>query len=165
MKWNCGILISHGTDDNPNEAHSKGELKMTVTKDGQIRTAYHIIYDRLQPIMDKLGDDDYVKLESDGFMPLSIDRLWTDEDGAVRISMAHNYIQNGDVMADPDMEIMVYPDRQMAEAMTFQMPNIFQQVYMVNDAGQKMVDLKAKRELNNFLKMWLRNIKRQGFLG
>ncbi len=49
--------------------------------------------------------DEYLKLKSGGFMDLNIDFLY-DEDGKYTISMAHNYVQNGDVMADPDMEII-----------------------------------------------------------
>ena len=82
-------------------------------------TIYEQIYKKLQPIMTELGDKDYIKMKSGGFMDLNVDQLYK-TDKRIRISLAHNYIQNGDVMADPDMEIMVYPDREMAEAMTFQ---------------------------------------------
>jgi len=137
---------------------------MRFNKAGELRTDYHIIYDRLQPILEALGDKDFVKLESKGFMPLSVDRLYCEKSGAIRISIAHNYIQNGDVMADPDMEIQVYSDRKMAEAMTYQQDGlgIYQQVYFVKD-GQQMVYPKLKKDLNHFLKLWLRNLKRQGF--
>ena len=47
------------------------------------------------------------------------------------IALAHNYIQNGDVMADPDMEIRIYPEIKYAEALTYQLDGlgIFQRVY------------------------------------
>ncbi len=95
-------------------------------------------------------------------MPLSVDRLYCEKEGATRISIAHNYIQNGDVCPDPDMEIRIYPDRKMAEAMTFHNALLFQEVYFTKD-GQQMVYPKLKRQLNTFLKQWLLNLKRQGF--
>lgn len=128
------------------------------------KTIYNRIYDKLQPIMDFLGDADAATLCSKGFMDLHVDKLYTNDDG-IRISLAHNYIQNGDVMADPDMEIMVYPDREMAEAMTFQQDGALAIYQVVYDSvhGQKMVNMKLKRQLNTFLNQWLGNIKKQGF--
>ena len=81
---------------------------------------YETIYTKLQPIIKALGDDEYVKLKAGGFMDLHVNRLYSEEDNAIRISLAHNYQHNGDAMADPDMEINVYPEMEMAEALTFQ---------------------------------------------
>lgn len=119
----------------------------------------------MKPILAALGDNDYVKMESTGFMDLHINRLYTPVNGAIRISLAHNYLQNGDNMADPDMEIRIYPELEMAEAMTFQQDGgipIYQTVYRW-DNGMKFVNNKLKKELNNFLNFWLGNIKKQGF--
>jgi len=100
-------------------------MAIRVNKAGEIRTDYHIIYDRLQPILEALEGKDDVTLTSKGFMDLNVDRLYSEKEGAVRISIAHNYTQNGDVVPDPDMEIRVYPDRKMAEALTFQNALLF----------------------------------------
>ena len=76
------------------------------------------------------------------------------------IALARNYIQNGDVMADPDMEIRIYPEIKYAEALTYQLDGlgIFQQVYP--EPGR--VYPKLKRELNQFLNQWLKNCIDQG---
>ena len=76
------------------------------------------------------------------------------------IALAHNYIQNGDVMADPDMEIRIYPEIKYAEALTYQLDGlgIFQRVYP--EPGK--VYPKLKRELNKFLNQWLKNCIDQG---
>ena len=75
--------------------------------------------------------------------------------------MAHNYIQEGDVMADPDMEIRICPDLHSVEALTYQQDGlgIYQAVYP--EPGK--VDLKLKRDLNQFLNQWLTNLIEQGF--
>ena len=106
--------------------------------------------------------DEYLKLKSGNFMDLSIDHLsHKDDDGNIVISLAHNYIQEGDVMTDPDMEIRIIPSMKMVEALTFQQDNmgIYQQVY--HEDGRFNPTL--KRELNNFLNSWLKNLIEQGF--
>ena len=76
------------------------------------------------------------------------------------IALAHNYIQNGDVIADPDMEIRIYPEIKYAEALTYQLDGlgIFQRVYP--EPGK--VCPRIKRELNQFLNQWLKNCIDQG---
>lgn len=136
---------------------------------------YERIYDKLNKLL-PLGSKgfkeggDFVKLKSGSFMDLNIDFLHhkhpgvnagTEEDCFI-ISMAHNYIQNGDVMADPDMEIAVFPKLKMAEALTYQQDGIleiFQRVYP--EFGK--VNPKLKKQLNIFLNQWLGNLKKQGF--
>jgi hypothetical protein len=91
-----------------------------------------------------------------GYMPLNIDYL-----GNNVIALAHNFIQNGDVMADPDMEIRIDPDMGIVEALTYQLDSlgIFQRVYP--EPGK--VCLKLRRDLNQFLGQWLKNLEMQGF--
>lgn len=102
-----------------------------------------------------------ISLKSGAFMDLNLDDLGKDETGNIRFSMAHNFEQNGDIMADPDMEIRVIPEMQSIEALTYQLDSlrIFQQVY----PEPNMVDPKAKKELNNFLGTWLTNLIQQRF--
>ena len=135
-----------------------------------------MVYERIYKALDGLlpggvegfasNSEGYVKLEAGGFMPLSIDLLSvteTEHGKTIVISMAHNFIQNGDVMADPDMEIRIFTGHKMAEAMTFQQDSlsIYNQVYQTIDR-REMVNTRLKTELNSFLATWLRNIKSQG---
>jgi hypothetical protein len=61
-----------------------------------------MIYARLQQlkILDENGkmQVDYMKFKSEGLMDFNVDNLLND-----MIALAHNGIQNGDVMADPDV--------------------------------------------------------------
>ena len=72
------------------------------------RTVFEMIFARLQQlgIIDESGkmQADYMKFTSSGLMNLNVDNLLNDT-----IALAHNGKQNGDVMADPDMEIRIYP--------------------------------------------------------
>jgi uncharacterized protein YqiB (DUF1249 family) len=118
------------------------------------RTVYEMIYARLQQlkILDENGkmQVDYMKFKSEGLMDLNVDNLLND-----MIAIAHNGIQNGDVMADPDVQVHIYPETKSAEALTFQNDylGIYQQVYEDGKYSPKL-----KKDLNEFLNDWLRTI-------
>ncbi|MCC4767321.1 DUF1249 domain-containing protein [Methanosarcina sp. DH1] len=119
------------------------------------RTVYEMIFARLQQmgIIDESGKTqaDYMKFVSSGLMSLNVDKLTYDT-----IALAHNGKQNGDVMADPDMEVRIYPDLKMAEALTFRNDymGIYQEVYP--ETGKYYP--KLKKELNEFLNNWLKTM-------
>lgn len=133
---------------------------------------YQVIFKRLERLI-----PDLVTLEpgssrifeaGDCYMPLHLDALERHVDPKtdarwLRISLSHTYIQNGDVMADPDMEIRVYlnEDWQRAEALTYQQDGlgIYQQVY----PDPQHVNPRLKQDLNAFLLIWLNNIRKQGY--
>ena len=122
-----------------------------------------MIYETIYKKLEKLGITElvkYKKLKSEGYMDLSIDIL-SDNEEEKHIAMAHNFIQNGDVIADPDMEIKIYKKTKMAEALTYQLSSlgIFQRVYP--EPGK--VYPKLKKQLNSFLNQWLTNLISQGF--
>ena len=132
---------------------------------------YQVIFKRLKrliPDLKELEPGTARKFESEGYIPLCLDVLERHLDPKsdalwLHISLAHNFIQNGDVMADPDMEIRVYlnEDWQRAEALTYQQDSlgIYQQVY----PDPRHVNTRLKRQLNDFLMIWLNNIRKQGF--
>ena len=114
-----------------------------------------MIFARLQQIgiLDENGmmQADYMKFKSPGLMDLNVDKLTDDT-----IALAHNGKQNGDVMADPDVQVRINREGKMAEALTFQNDylGIFQQVYP--EPGKYYP--KLKKELNDFLNDWLKNM-------
>lgn len=100
-------------------------------------------------------DFEYMRLSSDGFMDLHVDNL-----GGGVLAIAHNYTQEGDVMADPDMQIRVNLELGTVEALTYQQSafSIYQEVY----PSPNMVNARLKRDLNAFLNTWLGNLLSQG---
>jgi len=110
----------------------------------------------------KLKEEGYLKYVSSGLMDLNLDVIdFNNNTNQYLISIAHNFIQNGDVMADPDMELFVDFKNQVVSSRTYQLDSlgIFQEVlkYGINE------NKKLKRELNLFLNGWLDNIKNQGY--
>jgi len=98
----------------------------------------------------------YLRLKSEGCMDLSIDRLGPD-----RIAVAHNFIQNGDVMADPDMEVLVDMTTRTAFGMAYQLDSLG--VYQTAEDGTGHVNADLRLELSSFLQKWLKNLEAQGF--
>ena len=105
------------------------------------------------------SEQDYLKIKSNGFMDLNIDKLSGD-----RIAMAHNCIQEGDVIADPDMEVVVNFEYKIVYPVTYQDSFGYQEAYEFNSEGKAIgVNEKIKKELEAFFGQWLRNLKMQGF--
>ncbi|MFA5801549.1 MAG: DUF1249 domain-containing protein [Thermoleophilia bacterium] len=117
-----------------------------------------VIYKKLEKLLGDLHQiPAYMKLEAHGFMDLGVDKLYGDEE-SVTIALSHYYKQNGDMVPDPDMEVRIYPERKMAEALTYQDSFGYRVVY----PKPGFVNPKAKREMNVFLNQWLSNILAQG---
>lgn len=157
------------------------------------RTAQQVNYDRLAKVidLDAVFDDenfDHGKscLNSPGMMDLNYDRMELrrdvplkrgegDYDESIRydeaiIAISHRYVQNGDSMADPDMQLRVrrfhgeYTQFSVVDPMTFQQDGfpgigtLFQVVYPEPNKWRP----KLHRELTAFLRQWLINLKNQG---
>ena len=120
------------------------------------RQIFKDIFKKLQQIgiLDETGvmKASYMRFQSPGLMDLHVDNLLNNT-----ISLAHNGKQNGDVMADPDVQVWIHPDHKEAEAMTFQNDylGIYQEVYP--EPGKYRP--KLKKDLNDFLADWLKTIR------
>jgi hypothetical protein len=103
--------------------------------------------------------------ESSGYMDLVIENLgFTDADGYPVYSITHYGEQNGDLMADPDMEIAINHAEGRIIPRTYRNDymGVYQEVFTTQN-GRRLYHPGLLRELDSFLWMWLRNIKAQGF--
>ena len=96
------------------------------------------------------------KISSDALMDLNLDILLKQKN-IIRIALSHYYRQNGDMIADPDMEIIINTQLMTANAMTYQDSMIFQSAEYDGGIDQKLVN-----SLNEFLDQWLQNCIDQG---
>lgn len=102
--------------------------------------------------------EEYGKSVVPGFMNLNLDILQHTPEKII-IALSHYYKHpSGDMIADPDMEVAVYPNREYAEALTYQDSFTYQSVIL--DSGE--INAKLQKELNNFLSQWLTNLVEQG---
>lgn len=113
----------------------------------------------LDVIPDLLTIGESGKSKVDGFMDLNLDILHRRPDRII-IALSHYYKHpSGDMIADPDMEIAVYPQRETAAALAYQDIWGYRRIHGDDETA---VDVKAKRELNWFLNQWLTNLIQQG---
>ena len=93
-----------------------------------------------------------------GFMDFHLDILQRNGD-VLRIAISHYYKHpSGDLIADPDMEIMVNRKTETAVALTYQDTYGYQEVYPEDGSCNQSL----KNSLNEFLLMWLNNLYEQG---
>lgn len=92
----------------------------------------------------------------DVMMDFNVDWL-----GAQDISVAHNSILNGDVMADPDMQVRVFPDIKAAIAYTYQ--NDYVPVFYTAIVEDGKIDMKKAADHTAFLDSWLKEVIGWGY--
>ena len=116
-----------------------------------------------------LGNETAVCLTVNGYMPLSVEDIGQSTDGHRLIAISHYGEQQGDLMRDPEMIVEIHtsasPD--MADPLSFRNDDmgLMQEVYRYDDSGKKThVNTRLKQELTPFAKIWLKNLKDQGFL-
>lgn len=94
--------------------------------------------------------------EGAGFMPLTIEQI-----GDNYIAISHYYEQNGDAMADLDMEFAYDNDRKTLQARTYQQDALqrYDEVY-----GNDGYNEQLEEELNLFAHQWFQTIEQQGYV-
>ncbi len=155
------------TDPKPDQDNPKiGSLGIKLKNQ---KTIYEKNYERLMKIAPGLEErllnyksSDYIygKSESTGYMDFTLEVLDRDKTGFY-ISITHYYKQHGDLVPDPDMEILVRLENKTVEALHFQDWMRYHEVY--DDKRKRtMVNTKQKDSQNKFLQDWFRNLKNQG---
>ena len=128
-------------------------------------------YKSLAPFIEAINNSDrYRHFKAEGFMDLVVENLerveWFLGDRMDVYSISHYGEQNGDLMADPDMEIGIISDGEKMRVIPLTFRNdymgIYQQVFHNTPDGwaysrQLLIDL------DTFLWEWFKNIEAQGF--
>lgn len=109
-------------------------------------------------IMTLLGNKSAIKIDNSlSYMPLNVDRL-----SGKRVAFAHNSIQDGDVMADPDMEFFIDESGNIFPC-TFQNSYIGLYHVAIECEGGKPARIRPRlyESILSFANTWLINIKDQ----
>lgn len=100
-----------------------------------------------------------------GIMPVVLEKLYTASIGnitATIYSLAHYYVQNGDLVPDPDMEFMVRDtDPVGIFPMSFKDRSGIVRGIFKNENDDWVVNLQAQSDHTYFAHQWLKNIKWQ----
>lgn len=103
------------------------------------------------------------KIDNGGtaFMAVSVDRLFECEAGTV-FAIAHNFEQNGDLVPDPDVEILISKVDGRVYPLAIQYATgTYQRVGWIEDGKLSKFAPRAQRELATFVGMWMKNVRRQ----
>ena len=107
-----------------------------------------------------------LKIEVEGFMPLHVEIIGGGPRGAVLLSVMHTYLQNGDVMRDPDVEVEVVPgsDEEWLPV-SYRQDNlgVFRQA-VSTEGGVVLFHHGLVADIKQFLVTWDRNLREQGFV-
>lgn len=120
------------------------------------------IYEKLLRVAPELPQiDGHAKSQVAGLMDLNLDVL-ARSPGYMRIALSHYWRHpSGDLIADPDMEVAVFFDDRLAEALTYQDVFLYEEAYPL---GSELPDWPVHARLNEFLEQWLDNLAEQGHI-
>jgi hypothetical protein len=129
-------------------------------------------------ILVRMNGVQHLKMENEPFLPLTIECIGLDVGtpyGAGKLySLCHYYVQNGDLMQDPEMCFVIVDNRTESEQYP-ELLSIFPYMYQLAALGifQESILMennrltKFNRRMQNehtvFANQWLRNIKSQGY--
>jgi hypothetical protein len=116
--------------------------------------------------LEKPGHHRKIDNAGGSFMPVNIDVLSVDrrtvagrEWYGMGVALAHNHVQNGDAMADPDVEFFVTPLGVVP--LSFQQdPGIYHR-WAWQESGQWRCHPRGQADLTAFCNQWMVNIKHQ----
>lgn len=113
-----------------------------------------------QELLDSYQDDPgfYVKLEQDPCQPLIIERLSTTD----QVSIAHTYIQQGDVMWDP-MIVFDLPTWEPVQIDQSPLGGHFSRRFRTGSDGRELVNTSFRPNVMPLVRMWARNLRFQGW--
>lgn len=121
------------------------------------KTIYYEIYNKLTKLIPNIENLEigYCEIsKAKAFMDLHLEVLSEEEHNQETIkiiSLAHYCMSNGDLVSDPDIEIKIYTQHKMAEALMYRDFLTYQVVYPKPNA----VYPKFRTDLNSFLNRWL----------
>jgi len=123
----------------------------------------------IRKIIAELGDIDewaggHTRIPNDPYMPLLIEHLGKGPAGGDLIAVSHTYVQNGDLMRDPEIVFLVTGDEWMPVSYRNDSLGVYQESMVIEDGQVRYVRPMLLRDLKSFARDWDRNIKAQGFL-
>ncbi len=101
------------------------------------------------------------KFKSDGMMDLAVE-IWPQNDG-VHLSVAHYGIQNGDAMADPEMEFLVGEGEIGPISFRNDYLGLMQYARWRDENEKEMINPRLILELRSFARKWAETIRREGY--
>ncbi|UJG41300.1 MAG: DUF1249 domain-containing protein [Candidatus Heimdallarchaeum aukensis] len=119
-----------------------------------IETIFHKNYDLLMKLIPNVEEiEEKLILYSGNLMELHISILSRDESEMI-LSMGHYFLQNDDLVPDPEVVIRIDSLKKIAEVLSYKDQYLFSVVY----PSKSMVDTESRDSLNSFLNLWLKRM-------
>lgn len=113
------------------------------------------------------GGEFYLKLEQDGYEPLVIEKITPDDALKVgRVAIAHFFVQNGDVMYDPEIVFSYRADIDACHWVPIEITQSLTEVYrrkFFERDGKTYVDTRFDRAVGELVRVWAKNLRWQGW--
>ncbi len=98
-----------------------------------------------------------IKIENEGYMPLSIERH------GKAITITHYFEQNGDLVPDPDLEFVDLGQEDWLPVAIQHSNGFYIRAAGQDENGNWRYKPRAMKDLQRFSRMWARNLLAQGF--
>jgi len=113
---------------------------------------YEILHQICPNIYERLLAGD-IDLSNENHIQLKIELL-KKQNNYYDITISHNFVENGDVVPDPEFILRLYPKYELVEIVQYQDRFGIRYVYLPNGK----IDPKAKIELNHYFSTWVSQI-------
>lgn len=133
---------------------AEGEDGETPGNQKTVRDCNYRIYRKLHKLAQELFDGTYtyMKFKQDGYDDLVLEKIGEDE-----YSIAHYYVQEGDLMRDPEITFVLEDADRSVYLLSFTQDNMGI-YYTTDERTEEQIE-----DLRQFFEQWLTNIKNQGF--
>ena len=116
---------------------------------------YDILTELAPEIMD--GDARYMRFQDKAMMPLIVEKL-----SDTRVSVAHTYILNGDVMYDPEMEFEIDRNTRSLSPRTYRQDDMG--IYQYAELENGLLNTAFVTQFNTFARTWFKNIENTNYI-
>lgn len=105
----------------------------------------------------KTSEDFHIKIKNDPYMPLTIEKHGN------RVMVIHYFEQNGDLISDPDQEMMIGADGEWYPVAIQFATGHYSKAREWRD-GKEFINPREIVDQVRFSSQWAKNIKNQGFI-
>ena len=103
----------------------------------------------------------YAKIDTSEFMPVSVELIGEIPGYGNVISIAHYGLQNGDLMADPEMTFVIIQGDYYPISFRNDYLGINQEVFRYKDGKTTHINPELQSDLITFANTWMKNIQEQ----
>ncbi len=154
--------VNRSKQKKSSKTKTKAKVVPLNTKRDRFSMNYKYLVKLIPDLIERLenGEKIYGKSKLTGYMDFNIEFIHKDSTGYY-LAMSHYYESGSDLIADPDMKILVDTRNQTVQALEFQNGMYYRKVYD-DSYKRRLTDDSEKKSQNAFLNQWLKNLIKQG---